>query len=280
MKTMRKIFSAALFCAMTVPLAGVTGTPIPTPSGTMPPEIYRTTVHPVCSALRTKVAPAIAMLKQNDKAIAASPKQFQTYVNAQFNGSKPQQNIAVLRLENLVSPLANNVLTIEKLLNDRTVFPEKPQNDDDKRKDVLKRQLMKSLAAQQAALDIINGFVQTQQLSALQHAGLGYIGAIGQPERTNKNGQQNAFGDLGYTPDPEKPQPFDDTLINAGLPPNPYEFDLTKVPGLVLGYNPVGKLKQGVEWTQKRSKKSETTLAKTVIETVQYCASAQAPPKP
>lgn len=275
MMTMRTMLSAALFCAMLAPVGMVAAapTPAPAPTATMPPEIYRGTIRPLCSALRTKIAPSIAMLRENDKTIAKSPQYFKDFGTAQFNQSEGAKNMALNHLEYLVSPLANNVLAIQKLLEDPSVFPPNPLTEDDKQKDQLKKQLMQSLAQQQAALDIINGFVDTQNLASMQHDGFGYIGAmIGNDQRGQSS---RAYNDLTATPDPTKPQPFDDTVIRAGLPTNPWEIDLTRIPGLSLGYNPVNNLKQGVEWTQGQSKKTESQLAKTVIQTVQICGGHQ-----
>ncbi len=255
----------------------------PAPSGTMPPEIEHTYTRPVCSALQTVVGPAIGMLKQNDQTIAKSPKFFKDYSAAQFNGSRAQQDISVLRLENLVSPLANNVLAIQKLLSNKEIFPVTPQTNDDRRKLQLKRQLEETLAQQQGALDIINGFVDTQQMGSLQHAGMGYISSIASSEVQSPGGHMpNGLANISNTPAPDIPQPFDNTIINAGLPTNPYEIDLTRIPGLALGYNPVNNLKKGIEYTQKEGKKKEAALAKTVIETVRYCHGSEpaAPSKP
>lgn len=269
---MRKFLSGAILCVALAPLPGVSATPAP--AGTPPPEIEHTYTRPVCSALKTVVAPAIGMLQQNDATIAATPNIFKAYVAGQSNGSGPQQSLAVLRLENTVTPLSNNILAIQKLLANADIFPPNPQTDDDRRKLQLKQQLEESLAQQQAALDIINGFVTTQQMGALQHAGEGYIRAFAQPDQGSR--KSDALAPLlGPSADPTKPQPFDDVLINAGLPTNPYEMDLTKIPGLTLGYNPVGKLKEGVEYTQTQGKEKEATLAKTVIETVKLCSPAR-----
>src|SRR5262249_23107328 len=155
-------------------------------------------------------------------------------------------------------------LAIQKLLEDPSVFPPKPQNQEDQRTLDLKNKLMQSLADQQAALDIINGFVETQQLASMQHEGFGYINAIANDGQIRNTGGVDPLHNIAPTADPLHPQPFDDTVINAGLPTNPYEIDLTRVPGLTLGYNPVKSLQEGVEWSQSDGQKHEDTLAKTV----------------
>ncbi len=288
------LLGAFLACIASAPAAPkATPKPSPKPSpratATEPPTIYRTTVHPVCSALATKVRPAIGMLLENDRLIGQSPAMFKEYGMAQFNQSEAQQSMTVLHMENLVTPLANNVLAIQKLLEDPSVFPPAARNQEDQRTLDLKNKLLQSLSDQQAALDIINGFVETQQLASMQHEGFGYINAIASDGQRRNTGGVDPLHNIAPTADPLHPSPFDDTVINAGLPTNPYEIDLTRVPGLTLGYNPVKSLQQGVEWAQSDGKKHEDVLAKTVVDTVKLCggspASGQAPvaspsPKP
>jgi hypothetical protein len=280
---MRIFLTALLVCAgfgiAGIAMAASTPSPTPSPSVFQLPEIYHTVTRPLCSALHSKAAPAIAMIAQNDATIAKSPKFFQDYVSAEFNQSDPAKNIALLHLEDLVTPLVTNVLAIQKLLDDPSVFPDNPQTDDDKRKAQLKAQLLQALATQQGALDIINGFVDTQDLADMQHEGFGYIGAITGTGSTQGGGAAGT-GILGATPDPTHPQMYDTTAINAGLPTNPYEIDLTNIPGLALGYNPVSHLKDGVIWTQTEGAKSEDALAKTIFADVHLCNGDQPSPSP
>ena len=228
----------------------------PSPSPTFLPEIYHTVSHPLCSALVTKFRPAIAMLMQNDATIAKSSAFFKAYINSTAAGSDAAQNMAVMHLENLVQPLVQNTLALQKLLDDPSVFPPKPQSAEDKDLVALKDSTLKALANQQASIDIINGFVDTQQLSQMQHEGFGYIAAITGSGQSGQSGQ--ALNDLvGASPDP------------------------TKIPGLALGYNPVSNLEKGVEWTQEQNKRDEAPLANGIIATSRYCTQLAEPsPKP
>jgi len=276
MVTMRSTLAAALLgasflaCIASAP-AAPNASPAPVPTRTAPPEIYHTVVHPVCSALSTKIRPAIGMLLENDQLIGKSPAMFKEYGMAQFNQSDAQKNMTILHMEDLVTPLADNVLAIQKMLEDPSVFPPAARDQEDQRTLNLKNQLLESLADQQAALDIINGFVETQQLADMQHEGFGYIYAISGEGQNRNTGGVDPLHNIAPTADPLHPQPFDDTVINAGLPTNPYEIDLTRVPGLTLGYNPVKSLQEGVEWTQSEGQKHEATLAKSVVQTVRLC---------
>lgn len=284
------MFGAALVLGGLLSTSGVAVAQTPQPSSPphssgQLPEIYHTVSRPLCSALRTKIQPSVGMLLQNDETIAKSPALFKEYSLGQLSQSDAQRSLSLVRLSNLVGPLADNVIAIEKLLTDPSVFPQNERTVDDKKKNELKRQLLQSLAQQQASLDIINGFVETQNLADMQHQGFAYLNAIANPSTSSKSSSsKNLLSNVIATPDPlGRPNAFDDTLINAGLPTNPYELDITKLPGLTLGYNPVTKLKEGVEYTQSETQKSEGALAKTVMDTVRLCSaqsSASPSPKP
>lgn len=283
---MRTTLSAALLCAFLTPAVLGAASPSPPPivmpgeksKATPPPEIYHVSVRPLCSALRTKIAPSIGMILQNDKMIAKSPGLFKQYSTARFSQSAGSQQMTVYKMQNLVLPLADNILAIQKLLDDPNVFPPTARDDQDKRKLELRNQVLQSLAQQQAALDIINGFVETQQLADMQHEGMGYIRQMVGNDQVSKQGQPDPFANIAPADDPQRrPQAFDDTVIAAGLPPNPYEVDLTRIPGLILGFNPISALQQGVEFTQSQGQKSENTLAQSVNETVKICNAGQAP---
>ncbi len=275
---MQKILSVALLCAL-LDTTGAMAAPSPAPRASALPEIYHSYSSPLCSALRTKIAPTIAMLQQNDVTIAKSNTLFKRYIQDTISDSKSSQDFAVVQLGNLVRPLVDNILATQKLLEDPSVFPANPQTDEEKRQTDLRTKALAALAAQQAALDIINGFVDTQQLAGMQHDGLGYISAItGTGMTQSRTPISNVIGGSssnvigGGTPDPlQRPPLFDNTAINAGLTPNPYEYNLPNIPGLALGYNPVSRLREGGESTQSEGGKSEQRLAKTVIETAKMC---------
>jgi hypothetical protein len=271
---MLKQLAAPLFCAVFLG-SGTAAPPVvlPSPQATRPPEIYRVTVSPLCSALHEKVQPAIGMLLQNDRTIAKSPAIFKDYIMAQTDNSDARENLDVLRLQDLVTPLVNNVLAIQKMLENPSVFPPSANTEDAQRLDDLKQKMFAALASQQAALDIINGFVDTQQLADMQHAGFGYIAEIaGEGSGSGASSENQILAQtIGPTPDPMHPQVFDNTALQAGLSPNPYEIDLARIPGLALGYNPIGRLREGLKWTQATGKKSEAALARTVFQTIALC---------
>ncbi len=243
------------------------------PAATMPPQIIHLYTNRTCSILHKTVAPAIGMMIQNDKTIAKSPDLFKQYNFAMGYGSQGSQDMAVMRMENLVGPLADNVMAIHKELDDPNAFPPVARNEEDRRLLKIKDEMLRTLATQEGALDIINGFVTTQQLSEMQHEGFGYIGAITDPQTTKSGAPPNGPYSSFYPTPPPGSQNFDDSLTNAGLPANPYQLDLSRLPGLTLGYNPVSRLKDGVEWTQSEGAKQEDTLSKDVIDAAKSCES-------
>lgn len=284
---MRISVSAALLCAFLAPVMlgaaapGANSSPAPASEATAPPEIYHVSVRPLCSALRTKVAPSIGMILQNDKMISKGSDYFKQYADAAFSQGEGTKQMALYHMQNLVLPLANNILAVQKLLNDPSVFPAVASDDQDKRKLELKKQVLQSLAQQQASLDILNGFVETQNMADMQHEGFGYIRQMVGSDQVSKPGQVDPLANIAPTADPQgRPSVFDDTAINAGLPPNPYEIDLSRLPGLTVGFNPLNALREGVTYTQQAGKKAQDTLAHTVNQTVEICKTGQLAPAP
>ncbi|HEX3369386.1 MAG TPA: hypothetical protein VHS56_07425 [Candidatus Cybelea sp.] len=239
----------------------VTATSTPAP----PPEIYRVVSRPLCSQLRERIKPAIGMLLENDAQIKKSPDLFSRYNlgalqgNDSGTGSNGEQEMALLALENLVRPIANNVIAIQTILSSPQLTTPTGREDDDKRLADMRAKLLKALATQNASLDIISGFVDTQQMADLQHAGQEYINEVNQPETNNAS---------EATP---TPNPFSNNPNYAGLPPNPYTIDLANVPGLTLGYNPVTRLIQGLQWTIAQTATRENTAASAVLTNAAIC---------
>jgi hypothetical protein len=243
-------------------------TPTPLPSFPPLPEIYHSISRPLCSSLQDRIRPALGLMIENDATIKKSLPDFSDYIHRAAEGSDAGKDIAVLRLESLVTPLMNNTLAVQKLLEDPAVFPPEARTDDDKRLLQIKTQMLHAIATQEASLDIINGFVQTQQMAELQHADEGYISSLA----------SGPSGPSSPSPDPMHPQGFDDLALDAGLAPNPYQIDLTQIPGLALGYNPIGRIREGVVWTQDAAHKAEAPLAQTIIEAANSCGASVGQP--
>jgi hypothetical protein len=256
-------------------------------SPTPPPQIYHVVTRPLCAELHDKIAPAIGMMIQNDTTIKKGPALFKAYNDAALygndagaagqsdpvagdpsGGSNTSQNLALLGLENLIRPIANNVIAIQTLLDSPELTQGTGRPEDDAKLQAIRAELLKALAAQNASLDIISGFVDTQQMADLQHAGEAYIASMTKPDTT----------DSVSTPAPVNPLASNPNY--AGLPPNPYNIDLANVPGLTLGYNPVTRLMDALHWTIDQTAERENDAAKSVMSSAALCSELAPTPSP
>jgi hypothetical protein len=248
-------------------------------TATPPPQIYRVVSRPLCSELRQHIKPAIGMMLQNDVNIKKSPQLFKAYNTGALYGSGPSssneggqqqefptetgsnasQNMALLGLEGLIRPIANNIIAIQTMLDSPELRIGSGREDDDKRLQDIRKKLLQALATQNASLDVISGFVDTQQMSDLQHAGQEYINSMAQSD--NKG--------TAATPAPD---PLTSSPNYAGLPPNPYSIDLATIPGLTLGYNPVTRLIDALHWTIDQTSARENEAAMAVMSSAALCS--------
>jgi hypothetical protein len=257
-------------------------------AATPPPTIYHVVTRPLCGELHEHIAPAIGMMLQNDTTIKKSPALFKQYNEARLyssgpsttaggndpvtrdpdGGSNPAQNMALEGMENLIRPIANNIIAIQTALDSPALRTGTGRPEDDQRLQEIREKLLKALAAQNASLDIISGFVDTQQMADLQHAGEAYISSISQPDTS---------GAKISTP---APNPLEANPNYAGLPPNPYDIDLANVPGLTLGYNPVTRLLDALRWTIEATATRENEAAKDVMSSAALCSNQIPAPAP
>jgi hypothetical protein len=255
-----------------VPAAGRSAQATPTP----PPEIYHVITRPFCARLHDRVRPAVGMILENDQTIAKSEPLFKKYargafgaqdpaINPQTGGGPPPDSIyaqsnetsmALQQMSYLVSPIAQNLIAAQKLLGDELTKPTGNPADDVKLQQI-KNQLLETVAFQSASLDLINGFVTTQQMGELQHAGEEYIASI-------------SGNDLSKQPIQQTPGPLQDP--NApGLPQNPYNVDLAAIPGLAVGYNPLTRIVDGLHWVQAETTKRENAAATSITAALKGC---------
>lgn len=253
---------------------------------TPPPQIYHIVTRPLCAELHERIAPAIGMLLQNDATIKRSPALFKQYNDAALYGSDPatnqkgnpqsgdpsganaSQNMALLQMENLIRPIANNIIAIQTILDSPELQTGSGPAEDQQRVHEIRDKLLQALAAQNASLDIISGFVDTQAMANLQHAGEAYISSMNTPDTTAKLA----------SPGPVNPLQTDPNY--AGLPPNPYYIDPVTIPGLTLGYNPVTRLTGALRWTIDTTATRENDAAKAVMSSAALCSNAIPTPAP
>ena len=217
------------------------------------------------------------MILQNDQTISKSPPLFNKYARGAMtaNGAdapnangdpssgdsiynqSPETSMALQQMSYLVLPIARNIIAAQTLLDDAKLVEGTGSAADDQKIAQIKRQLLETIAYQSASLDLINGFVQTLQMGELQHVGTEYLGAIQGGNTSTQMAQAT-------------PNPWQDT--NApGLKPNPYAFDVTTVPGLAVGYNPLSKIMDGLTWLRAETGKREDVAGKTIAAALSQC---------
>ena len=145
----------------------------------------------------------------------------------------------------------------QTLLDDAKLVAPTGNPADDATLAKVKQQLLETIAFQNSELDIINGFVQTLQMGELQHVGEEYLGQI-------------SGSDLSTPIIKPTPNQFQDPNT-PGIPQNPYNLDVTAIPGLVLGYNPLTKVMQGLQWLQVETGKREDAAGKTITTALSTC---------
>jgi hypothetical protein len=262
----------------------------PAPGRTPPPQIYRVITTPLCARLHDRIRPAVALILENDRSIAKSHPLFKKYAIGAFGALDPATNpngnpapstgdsinvdspateLALQQLSYLVSPIAKGLIASQSLLDDENFRKSTGNPADDQKLAVIRDQLLATIAFQSASLDLINGFVATQQMGELQHAGETYLNAI-QGGNTSTTMLQ-----------PESPSPLQDPNT-PGLPPNPFQVNPAAIPGLSVGYNPLNRLVGGLQWLQTQTAEKENVAASTLSSAIADCnrigAPATAPP--
>ena len=267
------LLACILACAGLLPLparsdgAGSTATP--------PPQIYHTVTTALCARLHEHIRPAVAMILENDTKIAKSPPLFKRYkvgtltssdqtgtAGTTSNGDSiytqsPETAMALQQMSYLVLPIARNLIAAQTLLDDVKLVAPTGNPTDDAAIARIKAQLLQTIAYQSASLDLINGFVQTQQMGDLQHVGTEYLGAIGGNEMSSPMIKQT-------------PNPWQDPNT-PGISQNPYVLDPATIPGLAVGYNPLNRIMDGMTWLQTQTGESEDVAGKMITAALTGC---------
>ena len=257
-----------LACAGLLPLQARSDATIA--SSTPPPQIYHIVTTALCARLHESVRPAVAMILQNDGTIAKSPPLFKRYARAVFengtasglggdsiNNTSPATSMSLQQMSYLVSPIARNLIAAQTLLDDQKLLAPTGNPTDDATLAQIKKQLLETIAFQSASLDLINGFVQTQQMGELQHAGEEYISEIQGTDATYQTAR-------------ETPNPWQDPNT-PGISQNPYSLDPSQIPGLAVGYNPLSHIMDGMQWLQSETSKREDVAGKTLNAALAAC---------
>lgn len=123
---------------------------------------------PLCTALRTKIGPAIAAILQGDAEIDGSKPIFeQIYRDDVLVKSRARLDMDLLHLENLIGPIVQNLSEVQGLLDDKDLATLKEPSDQ-RYVNNIKDELQAVIKKQQAALNVINGFFDTEQMGEVQ----------------------------------------------------------------------------------------------------------------
>jgi hypothetical protein len=242
----------------------------PAPPATPPKTIIHERVSPLCTGLRQNIGPAIGKLLQNDATIAQSRPLLRGYVKAAATNSAAK-DLQVSRIERLISPLVKNTAAIEKLLADPYVFPRAAVSESDRQLLQIRGYLQQVVAQQKNALDVISGFVQTEQLGQLQQEGSDIYQKIVAtreiPAAQGGSGPESAQA-AGAAPTPPPSE-----VLNAGVRNTPQQQadPALQDTGLVLGHNPLDVFDWAIGQYQQQLQSSEGSAADLVVKALPLC---------
>lgn len=247
--------------AMTVALA------TPAPAATPPKTIIQIHVSPLCTGLRQNIGPAIGKVLQNDKTIADSRPLLRGYAKAVASGSIAK-DLQMSRLERSITPLVKNTAAIEKLLNDPFIFPKVAVTDADRQLLQIRANLQQVVAQQKAALDVLSGFIDTEQLGQLQLAGKEYQNLTASHEMTNVQGSAGAQNARQIAPTPPP-----SGILNAGVQNTPGQTADPRLQetGNTVGHNPLDVFDQAIAQYQAQLQTSEGQAADLVVKALPLC---------
>ncbi len=255
-----KYMLALVFAAVVLPLT----TPQPAPQPAL--EQLKTIAHlratPFCSALRSRVAPAIEHVMLADKAIDASPPIFKTmYHDDVVLKSAGHMDFDVQHMEYLITPITSNIEAAEALLSD-------PQLGE------IGRQLQTAIDRQKAALNVVSGFVMTYQLGQIQRGGIpdNWQNALSANDSRNRGASNTLLSPSSATPI-DGPPPGASILYGAGLPhtaSNPLPPD-QQAENVTLGYDPYIGFSQSVMRARREGDAAEGAASLAIFAALDRC---------
>ncbi len=273
-----RLFAGLTLAALTALSAGISpaAATAPSPAATPLKTITHIRSSPLCTGLRRAIGPAVGKVLQNDGYIARSRPMFQDFVANSTLGSKSGQDMDVMHMESLIGPLVQNTQAIERYLND-PILKRRPLTDTDKQLIEMRQHLLAVLNQQKQTLDLISGFVDTQQMGELQAAGHEYDKAL-----TGSDVGTNGHSPTAVSTPAGAPTTPPNDLLNAGLPSTPTDPRKTdpRYTGTdnALGYNPLKVFDQQVGVYQQGISANENLAAQAVIKAAVECGGTIPPP--
>ena len=136
----------------------------PSPAAAVLPVIGRTrATTPLCAMVRDNVAPAVVGLMAVDDLLGAGRSDYRRMADE----SKTAQNLSRIRLGNAVSGMVHDLSIVRSLVNDEKRFSRAAVTDDDRLALRLRAQLQAVSDRQEAALNMVNGVLETDLLNQM-----------------------------------------------------------------------------------------------------------------
>ncbi len=153
------LVASAAFAASADP----TPSPSPTTASALPVIGRTRATTPFCSMLRDNVAPAVVGLMTVDELLGVSRGQYRRMAGE----SNAAQNFSRIRLGNTVVGIAHDLSMVRGLVNDEKRFPHAAATDVDRLALRLRAQLQAVADRQDAALNIVDGVLETDLLNQM-----------------------------------------------------------------------------------------------------------------
>jgi len=158
----------ALVLALATPAPAPKPTPtnpfnlIPIPAPSMLPVIGTTRSKPVCTAIRRAVAPAVAAAMKNDQTFGTLRKTVFDYV---VRDSDEARDMHLMQMDRTVDTMVKDVQALEDAIKSSALdVPSTAKPEDGKTLRDLRAGLAGILAAEKTQLNVMSGFVETEQM--------------------------------------------------------------------------------------------------------------------
>lgn len=134
----------------------------PVPVRSPLPSIGSTRSRPLCTAIRTAVAPAVKLAMQNDQTFAGFKSTLYDYTVKATEGSK---DLRLMQMDRTVQSMVKNVDELEKAIGSPGLdIPRTANSGDAQTLLKLRGSLRGILEAQKVQLDAMSGFVETERM--------------------------------------------------------------------------------------------------------------------
>ncbi|MGA8534495.1 MAG: hypothetical protein WB615_10345 [Candidatus Tumulicola sp.] len=140
----------------------------PSPQPSPLKQIIDIKVRGLCATLGSSIQIALVGLMKNDQVIETGRRGFVKLAWDQARGSKALE-VDRLVLKNAVAAMVHNLYAIDQVLDDPARFPSNPVTEQERTADAMKAALLAVEERQKVQLNILNGTVETEALSSMQH---------------------------------------------------------------------------------------------------------------